>query len=418
MLHQSVALHGLILIASATLIATALDRRAECGIVVRLFRGLGLAAIFPLAWMTLQLVPLPAHSFSSSIWLAVGNAFNESKPLGHASVDLGTTLRSTLWYLTNVALFISTVLIARDRTRAETLLEVLSLVASAVAAAALLRQSGHFSLLDPFAGFDSSIAIFSLLVAIAVFLLIFERTMSRSKQNSPVVSATNLRRGLLGLFGSATAIALMVASTPPGTVSIATLGVLVFLFVLIARLTKLGAWTATIIGTALAVIGATLILIQLQPLPWFETQLPDVLSESSSIGLARRVLADSTWHGSGVGTYDVIASLYRHPGDVSPSIPLTSAVSLVTEWGTLGFALMLALAAQIFCFFVHGATARGRDWSFPTLAAAMILTFACEAFFDAGLVNANVQILMAVAAGLGVSQSFTTSATFGDAAAP
>ena len=61
-----------------------------------IFKPLAVTALFPVAWMLLQIVPVPLGSIEHPVWRSAAAALKEALS-GHVSVDLGYTLRSLIW---------------------------------------------------------------------------------------------------------------------------------------------------------------------------------------------------------------------------------------------------------------------------------------------------------------------------------
>jgi len=105
--------------AAATILAVAaMAPQADMTTATHCCGGFRWRWVFPILWMVLQLFPL--SSLANPIWSTTSIALGEPSLPGHISIDLGTTLRSLMAYLTVLALMVSAPIVARDRQRAET----------------------------------------------------------------------------------------------------------------------------------------------------------------------------------------------------------------------------------------------------------------------------------------------------------
>ena len=122
------------------------------------------------------------------------------------------------------------------------------------------------------------------------------------------------------------------------------------------------------------------------------------------------MIADGRWFGAGAGTFAAIGRIYQNPEASGVLVAPSTAVALLVDIGWIGLSgamvAWLALLVRLF----RGALERGRDLFFPAAAAAC-LTFAFgEAFVGAGSLQPSVLSVLAVIAGLGLSQSVSQTA--------
>jgi hypothetical protein len=85
------------------LVGAALGPEADVVTAAQLLRRLSLAMLFPILWMVLQIVPLPASWLGNPVWSTASAALGKASSLAHVSVDPGATLQSLVAYLTMLA---------------------------------------------------------------------------------------------------------------------------------------------------------------------------------------------------------------------------------------------------------------------------------------------------------------------------
>jgi hypothetical protein len=183
------------------------------------------------------------------------------------------------------------------------------------------------------------------------------------------------------------------------------LGLSMMLLVVVVRRFAIPYWSAAIVLVMLFTLEATIMT----------TGFPDhstagllrfaTSASKESVSIAQNALSDSSWWGTGVGTFGDIARLYQS-FDVSPidQAP-TSAVLIAVEWGKIALMILAGFALQLLVITFRGALRRGRDSFFPAAAAATIAVVFAEAYLDSSLTHLSVQILAVIIIGLGLAQS-------------
>jgi hypothetical protein len=403
------AQHLIALVTAIMLAVAAMAPQAEIKTTIQLLKRFLLAMLFPVVWMVLQTIPLPFASLVNPIWSTASAALNEPSLWGHISIDPGATFRSLISYATMLSLVIATIIVARDRQRAETTLFVVSAVTAFMAVEVLLNRLSSFAGIIPVADtaraatFVAASAL-GVLGNTATLIRAVERHLSRRE-----LEASSSPPPFLGLALGLAGIALCLAAMwtiAPGNVLIATaVGLAIMLFIVVVRRFAFRPWTAGILMAIFAAMAIGIATQRFQSNPsagilGFATSAP-----AESLALAQRALSDARWSGSGVGTFSLLARVYQDFGTPPISEAPTTAASIAIEWGWAAFVIVAGFAAQLFAFTFRGAVRRGRDSFFPAAAAAGIAVMFCEAFCDPSLLHPAVQIITAVMVGLGISQS-------------
>jgi hypothetical protein len=392
--------------AAAILLAAAIGPEAELATAAQLLKRFSLAVLFPILWMVLQAVPLPFSSLANPIWPTTSVALNEASLPGHISLDPGATLRSLVLFLIDLSLVISTVIITKDRHRAETTLFVLSAVTTFMSVEVLLGHLDAFAGVLPAADMASPFSAAAALAALANGALI-ARAIERHL-NQPDISnffSIPLLLGVLsGLSGIAVALAAMTILAQGSLLAATGLGFSVIFFIAIVRRLGFRPWPSAILFAIFAAIACAVAVPRFQPgvsgLLGFVTS-----AGPGSLAPADRALSDASWFGSGVGTFELMSRAYQDFGAKALLIPPSTAASIAIEWGRPALLILAGIAAQLFFFIFRGAVRRGRDSFFPSAAAASVLVVLCESFVDPSLLTPTVQIIIAVMIGLGLSQS-------------
>jgi hypothetical protein len=406
----TLAQHAVVFVAAITLAAAARGADGEIASAAQQLKRFSLAILFPILWMVLQVAPLPFTSLVNPIWSTTAIALNEPSLPGHISLDPGATLRSLILYLTIVSLVISTVIVTKDRHRAETTLYVLTAVTTFMSAEILIGRLDSFAGMIPAAGTAAAApfaagAVLAALTNAAVIARAIERHLNQPDIND-LLSGPLLLGLVPGLCGIAIAVAAMRTLAQDNLLAATGLGFTVIVFIATVRRLGFRAWPSTILFTVVVAIAAVVALPHFQA--GSTTGLPGFVAAGASedsLTLAQRALSDDPWAGSGVGTFELLSRAYLGFG-VKPILAAPStAVSIAIEWGQPALLILAVFAAQLFFFTMRGAIRRGRDSFFPSAAAAGILVALCEGFVDPSLLSPTVQIIVAVMTGLGLSQS-------------
>lgn len=402
-LQHAVYLAAAILLGWTASAATSAELKSATAIC----RRFALAMLFPVIWMIAQIIPLPFAALVNPIWSTTAVALNDASLTGRISIDPGATLRCLMWYLALLSLTLSTFLLTKDRRRAEVVLVVLTAVATFIALENVANQVGVFAAIPSSSQWTSdSIAMIAVMAAlgnVAMVAMAIERQLNRS---DAVLSLNMpLRLGLLGIAGAAISVWSMAIFGQRAALGLTALGLLVMAFVAIARRQGFRPWPSAILaGMFIAMIcAAALSMMRFGS----SFDLADLARSSApdSLSVSQRVMSDSPRLGSGVGTFERMASMYRDYESNRNLGPPSTAVSIAVEWGRLALPILVLFALQIFFFVLRGAVGRGRDSFFASAAAAVVLVALGESLLDTSLLAPASQILLAGMVGLGISQS-------------
>ncbi|MBW7971544.1 hypothetical protein [Bradyrhizobium sp. BR 10289] len=407
--NDALAQGGIVLITAVLvgLSATTVPE-GDLSIIWPLLRRVSLATVFPIAWMVLQIVPLPFTSLVNPIWLATTAAMGEASNWGHVSVAPGATLRSLSAYLAMLALMISTAIVARDRKRAEMTFFVVTIVLTILSAEVLIAQARPFQEMIPPAGSAASdmfvaTALLATLCNCAVAIMAVERRLSRKEtgESSFVSLASRLGPAVIGLIIASAATRIL---APSLAIAALFLGLAALFVVAVFRRLGFQPWPATGVFLIVAGIATAIIFPHLQSKPADGIAGFAASSSTEALTGTARILSATPWLGNGVGTSPALMAIYGDFGSV-PQAPPTTALSIAIEWGWPAFAIVAALGLHVFVFVFRGALRRGRDSFFASAAAASILVVLAEALCDTSLLSPPVQVIGAVIVGLGLSQS-------------
>ena len=368
---------------------------------IAIFRPLAPAVMLPAVWMLLQIVPVPSGSIAHPIWRSAAAALAESVS-GHISIDLGFTLRALFGYLSLIALAFSAAVVARNRERAESLLFALCAITTLVALALTLLP--HSATAD---APDDLVALAALggILNTALIVRTVERYETRGQAGVRWRWA-HLGVMLAGAGGVLICMAALIRSAAMAVLIATLFGLSLLSLVVLIRRLALGRWTAVAVSAAVLAACSSIVVL-LSPIndgsvsPLFRFTRFDLANVDATL----RMLSDTGWAGAGVGNYGVLAAIYRDAvGAPGPSALNTIAVILL-EWGYAGALVTAVPVVQLFVVLLRGALSRGRDAFFAAGAAAGLVTICAEAYCDASFTAIAVQMLAAIIAGIGLSQT-------------
>jgi hypothetical protein len=404
----------LTLIVTAILLMSPTAPETDIRRSLAIFRPLAPAALFPVAWMLLQLVPVPLGSIEHPVWRSTAAALAESSS-GHVSVDLGYTLRGLIGYIALISLIFLTSVLTRNRDRAETILFALCTITAFIAVELILFHA--------FAGSKSggtSNDCTATLVALTAFGVILNttlvvRTAERREtrgQHQPQLWRTYAGTVFLGMTGIVICLIALLLSTTYDILIATAFGLTVFGLVILIRRLGLNRWTAVTACAAVLVACSGVIALRFAANSTTSPLFRFTNVEAADVGAAtQRMLSDANWAGAGVGSYQALAAIYRDASGAPGPGAINTITSMVLEWGHLGLLIVIVLLCQLFVVLFRGALSRGRDSFYAASAASCLVTVFCEAYCDASFGDVTVQMLAAIIIGVGLSQTIGSRAT-------
>ncbi|MBR0715877.1 hypothetical protein [Bradyrhizobium liaoningense] len=347
--------------------------------------------------IALQLLPVWL-SLAHPIWASAREAVG-SLPFGFITADVGLTLNALALALSALSLTGVTIVVSRDRGRAELILFVLSGV-TAVSALVLILSPTLANASST--GLATSLGGLGLLVNLAVMQLAAERAETHHALSRSIAI------GLCGLVGALICALAVFGLSSTGSAIGATFGIVLVLLILVIRRLDLSGLAATALSVA-ALVGAAIVLAFAFEKGSGSALLrlaPDMAGELKPT--FERMLADTRWFGAGAGAFAAVSRIYQSdPGQLLPT-PSAAAVIFV-DMGWVGLVAACAVLAALLLRLFFGALARGRDSFFPAAAAACLSFALVEAFSGPGLLRPAAIFCLSVIAGLGLSQSIGQS---------
>jgi hypothetical protein len=388
-------------IAAVTLAAAGVAARAaDVQFAAQVTRRLGLAAAMPVVLMVIQLLPMPFPGLSHTIWIN-GNEALDQQAWGHISADLGETLEALAFYLANIALIVTSVLVARDHTRAGRLFAGLSAITNLTVIALLGDRIFHVFAVP-------SDDLHEVLGATSTLGLLLSLAAGADRLDRRGTPAGNSRTFLFASGAGVLICGAGLAATANENVAIvAAFGAATFLSVQFARRLRLATWSTAVLLATLVTAAAMIVLWRfdsnraLSPLLQFATAAP-----AGSLAVAQRLLSDTGWFGTGAGTYAVLLPIYREFGNAATQVPST-AVALTVELGLPMALLVIVTGVGLIVTLYYGALTRGRDSIYAAAAASGVVILLGQAFCDASLLHPGVATIGDVLIGIGLAQSIS-----------
>ncbi|QQN65732.1 hypothetical protein JIR23_08605 [Bradyrhizobium diazoefficiens] len=347
-----------------------------------------------------QLVPVWL-SWAHPIWTSTREALG-GPPLGPITSDIGLTFDTLMQTLAAMSLLGLTIVVVRDRNRAELVLFVLSGIAACSALVLVLHRFSPALMSATPIDLATTMAGLGLVLNLAVMQLAAERAETRHSAFRSIVI------GLCGLTGSLASALAIFGFSSTGSAVAAAFGVVLILLILLIRRLDLAPLAATALSIA-ALIGAGIVLTFL-----FEKSSGPILLrlgpdlEPETRAALERMLADARWFGAGAGTFTAVGKIYQSEAGATLIAP-TAATAIFGDAGWIGLAATMLVAAALVVRLFFGALQRGRDSFFPASTAACLLFALVESFAGSGSLRPAVILCLSVIAGLGLSQSVSQS---------
>jgi hypothetical protein len=370
---------------------------------------LGLAAVLAF-WILLQLLPLPISSapplawvsgLVHPVWISAADALQQ--PIaGRITVDTGATAVALVDVLSLAGVALLTLTVTIDRDRAELVLLGLTIAAAAIAAApATAGLLGAAELGGRAEALDA--ACLGLVLAAACGALAYEPGSTRRSKRDRGLR----RRGLVGLVAAVAFLVCFVAILAAHSGAIlfaATSGLATFCVVVLVRRLALGRWGAVTIGATAVVVGVALGHGAAGSNP--DPRFAFVRTDPVSLELTQRILADAPGLGTGAGTFSALVPIYR-PSDTGTASPnaVTAAARISIELGRPMLWLCVTAAVAAALWLLRGALRRGRDYLYPAVGSASLVTLTLLAFVNVGLFAPALSLLAAMVLGLALAQA-------------
>jgi hypothetical protein len=437
LIFEGPIIHGLVMAAAALSVAiVALRiRPGEAGFLSSVIRPVVIVATVLALWIVVQVLPLKTVGLANPIWESAAAALG--RPLaGSISIDPGATLISLARYLSLTAIAFVAAAVAIDRQRARWILYVLTATTSLIALMVLAVRLGGFTFLGngdggpaivglaarfgrltflgngaggPAINAATAIAGLGVVLAAAAGLHTFElgKMQTRDQGSSAAWLPPTFVASLVAV--AICSLAVIVAATTQAYFAVAC-GVATLAVAVVIRRFRLGPWGYSAIVSVALVIAVALVVLKpggrMTDLTLaFATRAPAPL-----IALTQRILTETSWIGTGAGTFAAVLPIYRDVDELAAgSIAPTAAAEIAVEMGRPFFWAILTAAIALAIFLLRGALRRGRDSFYSTAGASCIVIITLLAFGTVSVFNTSVLVITAAVIGLAVAQSKSRS---------
>jgi hypothetical protein len=360
---------------------------------------LAVGAILALC-MIVQLLPLGYIGVANPIWQSTQDALG-SAIAGSIGIDTGAGLLGLIQYISVLAILLVTMAATRDRSRADGILFALMLAASIIClpVAELLSR---LDILWP-ASLDMGVVrdagILGVLLAITATIRAFERwQLSRRFSKSNLI--LSLAVSTLSLAICAGALALRRTSNVEFSL---LFSVIVLLAIVVIRRFDIDIWGTAAIAAIVLTISVSIVWIQ------NGRRAADLMTgysdDAAAVPITQRILADTLWFGTGSGSFQALANIYRQPSEAPVVTASTAAAKIAIELGPLVVWLVVAVILLATAVLLRGALRRGRDSFYPALGVGCLMALLLRGFADANIFSQAVSISAAATIGLALAQS-------------
>lgn len=388
-------------------------RPGEAGYLWSVVRPIAIVAVLPALWMLIQVLPLGTIGLAHPIWKSAAAALG--RPLaGSISIDPGATLISLVRYLSMAAIVLVVSAVAIDRHRAEAILFALIVATTLIGLLILTGGLGGLTLLSDYDGGSARLAAsdgatLGIILAAAGALHALERGNLRAQDQGK--SAVSFHLAFVACVGAAAicSIAVFVSATRQAYFA-AACGIASLAVAIVIRRLRFGPWGySAIVSIALVVAFAA---VALQPggqttdlTVAFAARAPEPL-----VAVTQRILAETSWVGTGAGTFAAIFPIYRGIDElaIAPLSP-TGMVTIAVEMGRPFLWAVLMAAIALVVMLMRGALRRGRDAVYSEAGASCSVVIAVLAFGNAGVFTTPALVIASSIIGVGIAQSKSRS---------
>lgn len=368
--------------------------------VLGLFRlVVAVGAMFAL-WMIIQVLPLGFIGIANPVWESTQQALGFAIA-GSIGIDTGAALLGLVQYITLLAIVLVTIAVTRDRSRADRVLFAL-IIATTILCLPVAELLSRVNI-APAVSLDTVVrnaGILGVLLALTATIGAFERgTLSRAFSKSKLISALAISTASLAICATA----LVLTRTPNAEFSL-VFSVTILLAIVVIRRFDIDIWGAAAIAAVILTVSVSIVWIQLSRRP--ADLMTAYADETAFVGLSQRILADAPWFGSGAGSFQILANVYRQPSDEMPIVTASTAVAkIAAELGPPAVWLIIAALLLATALLIRGALTRGRDSFYPALGASCLSALMIRGFADASILAQPISIIAAVTTGLALAQT-------------
>jgi hypothetical protein len=366
--------------------------------LTRLLRpALGVALLTPLAWMVVQMAPIPLGWFSDPVWASTSAALDTSIA-GSISIDTGATLLAVVRYCAVLATAVTAAALACDRRSAARALYLLTAIAGTVAASQITRDFGYFRWLHPSDSESGSVLIAAIGIVVSCSVLIRLYGQHASKKIVAQPWATIAFIGTTaGLF--LCTLSLLISGDGAGLfAAFFGAGVPVALF-------AIRTWSLRIWGSLGVAAIAAMALVGFLAVTPFKTDVDPALAlapdQSTAVEL---MLSNVPPLGTGAGSLQDILPIYRELNLPTAPPNVTAATVIAGEMGKSFLWLLLGTLAIAAATLIRDSSRRRRDYVYAASGAGILLAFSLLIFVDSNVLGLPASLLAGVALGLAWAQ--------------
>ncbi len=385
-------------------------------------------------WAAIQTVPMPEGYLPNPLW-QVASEYEPSIAGSSVSVNPGAGIESSMRLLTYACIFLSVYLLAANPERASVFLWLFAGSACLYALYGLARFSLDWSkilwfnspstrLTGPFLGQNNAATYYGLglVCALALFLQAYRRSERGAARSSLVYRATTALQALSGKPGFILVmvilmlVALLLTTSRAGiAASVAGCATLILLQIVRSR-NRGGEGAVRFAG--LAVVGVLFLLVLEMSGGRFAERILSGEQETGSrfdvYRMTWSAIADNSWTGTGLGTFQDIFPLYR---DDVLKLGQTwdkahnDYLELVIGLGVPAALVFLAALLSLFVTVVRGYFRRRRNSIYCGVAVSACVVVGLHGLVDFSLQIQAVAMAFAMLLALGAAQSQSSTST-------
>jgi hypothetical protein len=197
----------------------------------------------------------------------------------------------------------------------------------------------------------------------------------------------------------------MIVSATSQTYFAVACGVATLAVAVVTHRFRFGPWGYSAIISIVLVLAIAAVTLQPSNRPVDLTLAFAAQASAPQIAVTQRILAETSWMGTGAGTFAAILPIYQGIDELATgSVAPTAVAAIAVEMGRPFLWTILLAAIALVVTLLRGALLRRRDSFYSAAGASCVVAGTLLAFGNAAMLSTPVLLIVAVIVGMAIAQ--------------